>query len=112
MRILSFILAIALSIVVTIFALSNDEYVQINYLFGEMEVVLPVLIFFLLLVGLVIGGLFFSQFWWKNYRKTMKLKKENNQLLQEISTLKEQVIQSKQQASASQDEFTKDVDLE
>lgn len=94
------IVGLLLSILITIFALSNNEYVTINYLFGEGKIVIPLLIFILLAVGSLITLMFSIPSWWKNRNQKSILKKENSKLSKELTEARGKLLEL-QQASAS-----------
>lgn len=115
----TFIIAILLSIVITIFALSNNEPVSIHYLFGEGEIVKPLLIFLLIGAGALITLLFSIPTWWRNRNEKSALRKENAKLSNELSETRKKMLALQQSdtsstttLSKSDEEFTKDVEKE
>lgn len=54
-QLFAIILFIALLIVSTVFALNNNQPIVVDYLFGESELALSTLIFWVALIGLVLG---------------------------------------------------------
>lgn len=114
----TFIIAILLSIVITIFALSNNEYVTINYLFGEFEIAMPLLLFLLLGIGSIITLLFSIPTWWKHRQEKAALKSQTTKLTQELNTARQKILDlqqvpaSKRLKSQTDDDFVKDVDKE
>lgn len=107
------IFGILLSIIITIFALSNNEYVTINYLFGEDKIVIPLLIFILLGMGSLITILFSIPGWWKSRNQKSALKKENSKLSKELTEARGKLIELQQSSisnsvyTVSDDDFTK-----
>lgn len=95
------IIGILLSIVITVFALSNNEYVTINYLFGEGKVVIPLLIFILLGVGSLITLMFSIPGWWKNRKQKSALKKENIKLSKELTEARGKLLELQQSTVSS-----------
>lgn len=109
------IIGFLLSIVITVFALSNNEYVTINYLFGEDKIVIPLLIFILLGMGSLITVLFSIPGWWKSRNQRITLKKENLKLSKELTEARGKLIELQQASApssssihnAANDDFTK-----
>lgn len=113
----TFIIAIVLSIIITIFALSNNEDVTINYLLGEGKMVKALLIFLLIGAGAIITLLFSIPSWWRNRNEKSALRKENARLNQALIDTRKELLEKKQitpRASLSQEdeEFTRDVEKE
>lgn len=112
----TFILAILLSILISIFALSNNELVTINYLFGKGEIVKAILIFLLIAAGAIITLLFSIPSWWRHRNEKSTLKKEINKLTQELNTARQKLLGAQQSSSTStttsDDSFITDVDTE
>ena len=54
-QLFAIILFIALLILSTVFALNNNQPIVVDYLFGEAELALSTLIFWVALIGLVLG---------------------------------------------------------
>lgn len=54
-QLFAIILFIALLILSTVFALNNNQAIVVDYLFGETELALSTLIFWVALIGLVLG---------------------------------------------------------
>lgn len=109
------IIGILLSILITIFALSNNEDITINYLFGKGTIVKPLLIFILLAIGAIITLLFSIPSWLKNRKIKAALKKENAKLTKEIGDLRNQVLTTKQSVhtdSYTNESYITDVDTE
>lgn len=56
-QLIAIILFIALLILSTVFALNNNQPIVVDYLFSESELALSTLIFWVALIGLVLGVL-------------------------------------------------------
>lgn len=56
-QLFAIILFIALLILSTVFALNNNQLIRIDYLFGEADLALSTLIFWVALIGLLLGVL-------------------------------------------------------
>lgn len=113
----TFIVAIILSILITIFALSNNEDVTINYLFGQGKIVKALLIFLLIGAGAMITLLFSIPNWWQNRKEKSNLRKQNAKLSEELSQVRSQYLKSKQSStqpplSKEDEDFTRDVEKE
>lgn len=54
-QLFAIILFIALLILSTVFALNNNQPIVVDYLFGESELALSTLIFWVALIGLLLG---------------------------------------------------------
>lgn len=114
----TFVIAIILSIIITIFALSNNEDVVINYLFGKGTIVKALLIFLLIGAGALLTFLFSIPSWWRNRNEKSALRKANAKLSQELSETRRQLLEleqspaTKSNLSAEDEEFTRDVEKE
>lgn len=56
-QLFAIILFIALLILSTVFALNNNQSIMVDYLFGQSELALSALIFWVALIGLILGVL-------------------------------------------------------
>lgn len=82
------LLVILFALIVAVFAVINVDPVTVNYLFGESEWPLVLVIIVSVLMGGVISGLF-SLF------RTLSLKRQNQVLVHQIEKLKEELHELK-----------------
>ncbi len=104
-----FVLAILLSVAISIFALANNELTEINYLFGSTEVPKALLILLSLAFGVLIMFLFNIPAWWRNRREKSALKKQIQTLQNKLD---QALLDVQSKAPEIKDDFIQDVDKE
>jgi len=108
----TFVIAILLSVLLTIFALANNSLMEINYLFGTVEVPKALVIMLSLAFGVLIMFLFNIPSWWKHRKEKSALKKEITTLRAELAKAPAVRQEPVQPLIENHDEFTTDVEKE
>ncbi|MBX2845712.1 MAG: LapA family protein [Saprospiraceae bacterium] len=106
--------ALILAILVTLFVLKNNNIVTINYLFGQKNFSLPVLLFALLGLGGIITFLASFPSWYRSRKQIGRLKKEVHKLTSELNETRAELLKLKPSSASNEDvdDFTKDVETE
>lgn len=88
MRLISSLFIIIICVVTVAFALLNAELVSINYLLGERQLPLSLLVILILLMGILIGIVLSFRSILRSRMKTRTLTKQVEDLRTEIDTLR------------------------
>ncbi|AOE50189.1 LapA family protein [Kangiella sediminilitoris] len=94
-KIFAIILFVAVLIISTVFALNNDQITDINFLFGNTELPLSLIVFWAGLCGLLLGILGMSFAVYKYRHKNARLKKQLLKSQKELEYLRQQSIAGK-----------------
>ncbi len=102
----SLIVAVLLSVLLIIFAITNNYNVEVNLLATRITVSMPILLISTFALGVLTAFLFSIPSWWRRRKEKNAHVKQIQQLNQEITTLKKDINES------AVDDFVKDVDNE
>lgn len=108
----SLIIAILLSLLLVIFALSNNYIVDINLLLWNFKVSMPLLLISTFALGVLAAMLYNMPSWWRTRKLKKSLAKENQSLKDQINQLGSFNQNTKDINQTGVDDFVKDVDKE